>query len=109
MGIIFSLVTLAGLIIGTGEGSLIGLSLGLPLGSPLESTNTGADMPGTLLGAPPGLWFEFDVVWGVGISCLPLSGAFITSTMNSVRYLQLVELLTLSLSHTWLIPNSREM
>ena len=35
----FSLDTLAGLMIGTGEGSFFGLSLVLPLGSPLEPPN----------------------------------------------------------------------
>ena len=50
-----SLDRLAGLMIGTGEGSLVGLSLGPPLISPLESTNTEANIPGTLLGAPLGL------------------------------------------------------
>ena len=44
--------------------------------------------------------------WGVGISCFAPSGTFITSKMNSVRYLQLLELLTLSLSSTWLISSS---
>ena len=53
----FSLGILAGLIIGTGEGSLVGLSLGLPLGSPLDSSNTEAELPSTILGAPLGLWF----------------------------------------------------
>ena len=39
-----SLDTLAGLMIGTGEGSLVGLSMGLPLGSPLESQNPGDEI-----------------------------------------------------------------
>ena len=52
-----SLGTLDGLMIGTGKGYLVGLSLGLPLGYPLESLNLGAGLPGTLMGAPLGLWF----------------------------------------------------
>ena len=96
---------MSGLMIGTGVGSLFGLSLIILLGYPLESTNPGADLPVMMLDAPSRLWFGSDVVWGVGISCVPTSGAFITSKMNSVRYCQLLELPTLSLSPTWLIPN----
>ena len=56
-------------------------------------------MSGTLLDAPLGLWFESEVVrclcccyrlmdfyeltcWGVEVSCVPNSGAFITYKMN---------------------------
>ena len=75
-----SLGRLAGLIIGTGEGSLVWLSLGLTLGSTLESPNTGDYMPVMLM---------------LGIFCVRPSGAFITSKINSVQYCQLLELLTL--------------
>ena len=104
--------TLVDLIIGTGELSLVGLSLGLPHGYPLESTNTGVDMPGTLMGASLGLWFLYEAVrcrywcsWcrlmdcrkatcgGVIIYCIPPSVSLITSNMNSLRYCQLLELL----------------
>ena len=57
-----SLGTMCGLMIGTVEESIFGLSLVLPLVSPLESPNPGADLPGTLLGAPHGLCFGFEVV-----------------------------------------------
>ena len=40
------------------------------------------------------------------ISIVPPSGVLITSNINSVRYYQLMELLTLALSPTWLIPSS---
>ena len=40
--------------IGTWEGYLVGLSLVIQLGSPLDSPNPGSDLPGMLLGAPPG-------------------------------------------------------
>ena len=107
--------------IGTREGYLVGLSLGISLVSSLESPNPGADLPGTLLGTPLGLWFGSEAVkrlccwrhlmdyhedtwWGVGISCVPTSGSLIKSTMNSVRYFQLLELLTLEISTTLLIP-----
>ena len=66
--------TLVGLKIGTGEVSLVGLSLGLTLGYPLESPNTRAEFPDMLMGAPIGLWFVSDVVWGAGISCVPPYG-----------------------------------
>ena len=56
-----SLGRMSGLMIGTGEGSLVGLSLGLPLGSPLEYPNPGDDLPVMLLGAPLGLWFGSQV------------------------------------------------
>ena len=46
------------------------------------------------------------LVRGVGIFCLPPYGALITYNMNSVRYFQLLELLNLPLSPTWLIPTS---
>ena len=104
--------TPAVLMIGTREGYLVGLSLGISLVSSLESPNPGADLPGTLLGTPLGLWFGSEAVrclcfclglmdfheatcWGVDISCVPISGAFITSKMNSIRYYQLMEFLTL--------------
>ena len=113
--------TLDGFTIGAGEGYLVGLSLGLPLGSPLESTHSGYDLPGTLMGAPLGLWFgsegvnylcfchllmgcHEDTCWEVGMSCLPPFGAFITSKLNSVRYCKLLELLNFSHSPTCLIP-----
>ena len=101
----FYLVILAGLMIGTGEGYLVGLSLGLPLGSPLDSKNHGADLSGMLLDTPLGFWFGSEMLWGVGIYCVPTSGAFIISKINSVRYFQLLEFPTLSLSLTWLIHN----
>ena len=41
---------------------------------------------------------------GVGIYCVLTYGAFITSKTNPVRCYQLMELLTLSCSTTWLIP-----
>ena len=43
--------------IGTGEGSLVGLSLRLPPVSPLEYTNLVSGLPGMLLGVPLELWF----------------------------------------------------
>ena len=52
-----SLISLFGLEIDTGEGSLVGLSPGLPLGYSLESPSYGVVLPGTLLSAPLGLWF----------------------------------------------------
>ena len=75
------------------------------------------------MGAPLWLWFGYEAVickcccrrltnfgkstcWGVGISRAPAYGALITSNMNSVRYCQLMEFLTLSLSPTWLIHSS---
>ena len=84
----FSLGTLSVLMIVTEEVYLVGLSLGLQLGYPLEYTNTGADLPGTLLVAPLGLWFGSELFtflccyhrlmdlheatcWRVGISCVP--------------------------------------
>ena len=118
-----SLVTLYGLMIGTLEGSLVGISLGIPLGYPLKYPNPGAELPGMLLSAPIGLWFSSEAVrclcfcrslmnwheftwWGVGISCVHPCGCFITSKINSIRYYKLLELLTLSLPPTWLIPTS---
>ena len=84
----FSLGSLDGLIIVTGEGYLVGLSLQITLGSPLESPNHVSKMPGMLLGAPFGLCIGSEVVGcryccfrltdfrkatccGVGISCVP--------------------------------------
>ena len=49
--------TLVGLMIGTGELSLVGLPFVLTLEYPLESTNNGVDMPGTLLSAYLWQWF----------------------------------------------------
>ena len=57
----FLLRTMDGLMIGTGEGSLVGLSLVLPLVYPLESPNTGSELYDTLLGSPLGLWFGSEV------------------------------------------------
>ena len=51
---------------GTWEGYLVGDSLGLPFISPLDSPNHLADLPGTLLVTPLGLWFGSDVVGGGG-------------------------------------------
>ena len=118
-----SLGTLARLIIVTREGSLVVLSLLISIGFPLESPNPGDELPGTLLGAPIGLWFGSEAVrclcsciflvynhednlWGVGISFVLPYRYFITYTMNSVSYFQLLGLLTLSLSPTWLMPTS---
>ena len=92
-----SLGPMAGLMIGAGEGSVVGLSLVFPLGYPLDSPNPGSELSGTLLVAYLGLWFFYDVIWGVGISCVPPYGSFIASKMNSVRYCQLMEFLNLSL------------
>ena len=44
--------------------------------------------------------------WGVGISCVPPYRSFIIFKMNSAKYFQLLDLLTLSLSTTRLIPTS---
>ena len=49
--------TLAGLIIGTVERYLVGLSLGISLGYPLEYLNLGYFLSVTLMGAPLWLWF----------------------------------------------------
>ena len=103
--------------------SLVLLSLVLTIGYPLEYTNPGSELSDTLLGAPLGLRFLSEAVrcmcccrqlmnchegtcWGVCIYCVPPSGDLIISNMNSVRYFQLLELITLSLSPTWLIPYS---
>ena len=111
--------------IGIGEGSLVVLSLRITLVSPHESLIPRDKLPSTLMGAPLGLWFgsgsvrflccclrlidcHKDTCWGVCISCVPSSGTFVTSKMNSVKYYQLMELPTLSLSPTWLIPTSVE-
>ena len=93
-----SLVRMDGLMIGTGEGSLVGLSMGLTFGSQLDFPNPGAHLHSMLRKAPLGLWFGSDVVWGVGISCIPPSGDFITPQTNSVRNFQHQEFLNLSLS-----------
>ena len=106
--------------IGNGEGSMIGLSLELPLGYTLEYPNTIDDLPGILLRDSLGLWFDSGSVrclccyrrlmdgheptcWGVGIYSFLSSGSLITSIMNSVRYCQLLDFLTLALSPTCLI------
>ena len=57
-----SLGTLAGLMISTREGFLVGLLLVLALVSPLESANPVAVMPGTLMGDTIGLWFVYEAV-----------------------------------------------
>ena len=115
------LVAFVGYILRYSINMFLGLSLVLPLGSPLDSPNTGADMHSKFLGTPLGLYFGSEVsrcmcycrclmdfhkatCWVVFISCVPSYGAFITSKINSVRYFQLMELITLSLSPTWLIP-----
>ena len=54
--------TLAVLMIGTTEGSLVGLSLGISLGYPIEYPNPGALLSRKLLGAPLGLWFGSEAV-----------------------------------------------
>ena len=84
---------------------MVGLSLRLSLASLLEYPSPGDELTDMLLGVPLGLWFGSDVVWEVGIYCVPPYGYFITSKINSVRYCQLMELLTLSLSPTWFIPH----
>ena len=118
-----SLGTLAGLMIGIWEGYLVGLSLGLTIGSPIESLNPGADLHSTLLSVNLQLWFGSGAVrcrccccrltnsrkatwWGVGISCVPPCGVLVTSNINYIRYWQLLDLFTLELSPTWLIPSS---
>ena len=107
----------------TGEVSLVGLSRVLLLGSPLESPNTGSELPGQLLCAPLGLWFGSEASrcicsfrrlidyheatnWAVDISFLPPSGAFISYKINPLRYYQLMEFITLSISPNWLISTS---
>ena len=60
--VVFLFGTLVGLIIGTGEVCFVGLSLVFPFGNPLESTNTGVDMPSTLMGNSLGLWFGYEAV-----------------------------------------------
>ena len=93
--VVIPLVPMSGLMLGTGEGPYFGLSLGITLGSPLESPDSGAELTGMLLDAPLGLWFVSEVVrfrcscrritdffeatfWGVGMSCDPNFGYFIT-------------------------------
>ena len=97
--------------------------MGVTLVYPLESPNPGAGLPDMLLGAPLGLWFGSEAVmcwcfyrcvtyfrkdtwWGVGIYCVPPSGALITSNMNSLRYLQILDFLTLVLLPNLLILSS---
>ena len=85
---------------------------------------------GTLLGTPLGLMFIFNTnryyssfrhltdrhmdcyyygstCVGVGISCAPTSGAVIESKIKSIKYFQLLEFSTLSISPAWLVPYSR--
>ena len=100
--------------VGTGEGYFVGLSLELTLGYSLESQNTGAELPVTLLGESLGLWFVSEEIrcwcfchrlmdfrkatcWGVGISFVPTYGALTPSNTNSVEYCQLLEFLTLEI------------
>ena len=117
-----SLGTLSSLMVGNVEGSFVGFSLGLPIRSQLEYSNHGAELTEILLGTLLGLCFGSEAVsclclcfrlryyrkaicWGVGISCVLLYGAIITSNTKSGRYLQPLDLLTLVLSHTWSIPS----
>ena len=74
-----SLDTLDGLIIGTGGGSLVGLSLRLPLGPLLEPPNTGAEigslfesLTGVILGISLGnsLASLLDSIWCIN-RCVP--------------------------------------
>ena len=109
--------------IGTGEGSFVGLSLGLPPVSPLEYPNPGSELPIIMMDKRLGLWFGFEAVrclccfhslmdfhedpfLRVDIYCVPPSGALITSNMNSATYYQLLELSTLALSPSLLISSS---
>ena len=101
-----SIVPLYVLMIVTGEEYFVVLILVIPRVSQLEAPNPIAELPGTLMDAPLGLWFLSCAVWGVGISCVPPYGDLITSNMTSVRYCQLLEFLTLALSTTWLISSS---
>ena len=108
------LVSYVGYILGYSINMFLVLSLGLTLGSPLDSPNAVADLPGKFLGTPLGLCFGSEAsrclcyscwlmdfhkatCWVVFIYCVPSYGYFITSKINSVRYCQLMELLTLSL------------
>ena len=68
---VFFLHTLAGWVVGTGEGYLVLLSLLLLLGSPFYSPNPGADLSGTLLGSALGYWFGPDA-FRYPCSCLCL-------------------------------------
>ena len=121
--VVVSLGALAGLVVVTGEGYFFVLSLLLPREYPFYSPNPGAELPGTLMGYTLGLFFGYEAVvclcsclrlmdfhkatcWGVGISCVPPSGYFITSKESSVRYFQLLDLITLSVFTTWLITTS---
>ena len=54
--------TMAGLMIGAVEVSLVWLSLGLPLGSSFEHPNNGAYLPDMTLGVPIGLRFSSEAV-----------------------------------------------
>ena len=94
--VVVLLVTLAGLVVVTGEGYFVLLLLVLLLGSPFYSPKHGADLPGTLLGSPLSFCLGYEAVrylcscphlmdfhkasfWGVVISCVPPSEYFITS------------------------------
>ena len=105
------------------EVSMYGLSLAIPFGYSFESSNPGAGISDTLMGVPLGIGFVSEEVrclcffwrfiyfheatcWGVGIFCVPPSGAFSTSKINSVSYFQLLYFLTFSLSPTWFVPTS---
>ena len=60
--VVFSLGKLVGLMIVTGEGYFVGLSLVLPLGYPLQYTNPGDDMPDMLPVAPLGFGFGSEAI-----------------------------------------------
>ena len=60
--VVVSLDKLSGLVVGTVEGYLVILLLVLLLGFPFYSPNTGADLPGMLLGYNLDLWFGSEVV-----------------------------------------------
>ena len=57
-----SLVKMGGLLIGTGELFLVGLSMVFTLGYLLESPNPGSVLPGTLIETPIGFWFGSEAV-----------------------------------------------
>ena len=57
-----SLGALGGLVIGTREGSLVGLSLVFTIKYPFEYPNTRYVLPGTLLVTSLGLWFGSEFV-----------------------------------------------
>ena len=118
------LCTLAGLILDTVERYLVGLSLRITIGYPLEYLNLGYFLSVTLMGVPLWLWFVSESVrchccfrcltdfckapfcGEVVIYCVPTSVDIIKSIMDSGRYCQLMELLTLELSSTCLFTYS---